>query len=230
MLNATNAPTSATAEDIEAARTLGRDVVGRAIGRYHEAADDARRALELEELDPRLSRWAELAVSIAGDAATDLLRAILATSPGFGVHPLSGCERWRWPARGIECEGTLYLAIPDPERDGAPGGPSGPAIMQLRVVDRSAIVGLADLLDLADVGAGPAPAVRADPAPAWVVDLMTAVDQLGDVESMRRVFGPTTGRTSTPEWRELVLSRLKELGRGEASRRVFRLGDRPGSR
>ena len=100
--------------------------------------------------------------------------------------------------------------------------------MQLRVVDRSAIVVPGGPARLADVSAGPAPTVRVDHAPAWVTDLMMAVDHIGGREAMGRVFGATAARGFAIGWRDLVLGQIKELGRGEASRRVYLAGDPAG--
>ena len=185
-----------TAADLEAMRSLPRDVVGRAVAGHHEAAARAERARELAELDPRLDRWAELEAEAAAVAGLWLAGVIRAAVPNPGDRA----------TRGIRHEGTLYLATPA-------AGDSGGWV--LLVVDDSAVLDSAHGLAFE-----PAPGVFAG-RPAWLERAMAAAEELGEVEARRRAFGPAAGRgESWPDWRELVRLQLEDLGRAEATRRM----------
>ena len=80
---------------------------------------------------------------------------------------------------------------------------------------------LARLLDLVDVPVGPELAAHPDDRPAWVDDAMRAAEGMGEAACMARLFGPRSHREPIAGWLDVVLVRVKELGRGEATRRLL---------
>ena len=125
-------------------------IIDRAAARLVETTAQAERARDLAELDRRLDRWAELLTSMAGDARTELLRIILATSPDFDRVWIYNPEKRRQPARAVMFADKVYLAVPDPSQDGKERS-DGPDIMTLVVMDRAGILDAAGGLDLASM-------------------------------------------------------------------------------
>ena len=190
-MNPTDKPTP-TVEDPADARNLPWTILDRAIARYEETRANLLRDDPLAGLDPRLPLWHELSVAIAVEASSDLLRALIATSPGFGNRPVHHAERFPWPTRGVRSGDRIYLAAADPDRAGEPGGYDRSALMKLVVFDRGDDLDCSPAV-LADVilpgPIRPAPEVPPDPAPpAWLATLIKAAEDLGEAEAMRRIF------------------------------------------
>ena len=195
-------PTPPSAEDLDDARRLGWDVLDRAVARFHESEARAVRAGELATLDPRLERWHEFELRASLDARTELLRVVLMTDPTREYRGGPALEKYRRPPVGVEFNGRLYLATPDPTRDGDDDGPGRPDAMLLVVVDRVAIRDADGGLppeSYAPDYIPPAPPEPPSPAPpGWgVVEwrmLGDAAERLGFTETWNRLFGPVVER------------------------------------
>ena len=125
--------------DLDDIRDRAWDIMDRRIARWREAQAFAERARELAGIDRRLDRWAELESAEACHAERALVRAILATAPDYNLYR-SRPEKHAAAARGVISGKLMYLAYPDPYRDGEPEGDDKPDVMRLLVVDRAAIV------------------------------------------------------------------------------------------
>lgn len=199
---AAGGPTPPTAEDLDDAQRLGWDVLDLAIARLHESEARAARSRELADLDPRLERWHEFELRASLDARTELLRVVLMTDPSREYRGGPCLEKYRREPVGVTFNGRVYLAIPDPNRDGAVDGPGQPDAMLLVVVDRAAIRDVeGGLPPEAYTPAGWKPPEPDPPAPApagwgaveWRM-LGDAAERLGFDETWRRLFGPVVER------------------------------------
>ena len=87
-----------------------------AIDRYHHAKRWAEVARSLDS-GPHSNPWSYLATDQASDAERDLIHNLYCHGPVEHETQIDRCEYKRWSARGVQLDGRIYLAVPNPDSD-----------------------------------------------------------------------------------------------------------------
>jgi hypothetical protein len=156
---------------------FARDMVDRAIARWHEASRSAR------ETKTQCSKWSELAEHEAATAERFLTLAIIASNPDCDAPELAVLDEG--PARAVRFDGRLYIAGPLPNyretRDQ----------MVLTVIDESAIIDL-DMIGVDDHVEATEPATVAPVSTSTLTpaqeDALMFIKKLGERETFDRLY------------------------------------------
>jgi hypothetical protein len=147
-----------------------REVVRHVVRGVVEAYEESERALAEGRAtffceDEQCDTLVDILEQRVADARLTVIRAILCITPeGQPEHPGHRAEMRHLHARGVSLEGRLYLVAADQDvarerglhLGDESGDPSGPPVMTLTVLDRSAVEDLDDapVLDLAPADEG----------------------------------------------------------------------------
>ncbi len=218
---------------------LAKIAMIRAIDHRLEACKAVVESRRLAAGRPDQTKWPVMAEHLAVQADRSLVLAILATAPDFGEGDVFGAQQDRWPGRGVQVGGKLYLAIPHPDRDDDDGG-DGTDLMRLAILDADRILDL-EPSGLATSWTTARPGDEVGPEP-YVLDedqslVLHALADLGPVKAIERLSltGPygairdtvnRLGSDAVDELRRIIANGGKETRAISGADRVLGEADR----